>query len=70
MIPYQVENGNISKMSSADLFGQVVIWNLSGKVSLFYLGYLIGMFFIFLFIENKKIDNLFMNNIDQIKLFA
>ncbi|CAF1565882.1 unnamed protein product, partial [Adineta ricciae] len=28
---YQNENMNLSKISSADLFGQVVIWNLSGR---------------------------------------
>ncbi|CAF1630618.1 unnamed protein product, partial [Adineta ricciae] len=31
IVPYQTENMNLSKISSADLFGQVVIWNLSGK---------------------------------------
>jgi len=31
IIPYQSENGNLSKISSADLFGQVVIWNLQGR---------------------------------------
>jgi hypothetical protein len=31
IIPYQNENGNLGKISSADLFGQVVIWNLTGK---------------------------------------
>jgi len=30
-VPYQIENGNLSKISSADLFGQVVIWNLTGR---------------------------------------
>jgi len=31
ILPYQSENGNLSKISSADLFGQVVIWNLHGR---------------------------------------
>ena len=34
IVPYQTENTNLVKISSADLFGQVVIWNLNGKVSL------------------------------------
>ncbi|CAF1210102.1 unnamed protein product [Adineta steineri] len=34
IVPYQTENTNLVKISSADLFGQVVIWNLSGKVNL------------------------------------
>jgi hypothetical protein len=34
IIPYQNENGNLGKISSTDLFGQVVIWSLAGKVSL------------------------------------
>ena len=33
MIPYQKENNNLGKISSADLFGQVVIWNLNEKVT-------------------------------------
>jgi hypothetical protein len=64
IIPYQIENGNLSKISSADLFGQIVIWNLTGKVSLFII--LFNIFYLILFIENKKMKN----NIDQIKLFA
>ena len=28
-MPYQRENGNLVKISSADLFGQIVIWNLN-----------------------------------------
>ncbi|CAF4183015.1 unnamed protein product, partial [Rotaria sordida] len=31
MLPYQTDHTNIVKISSADLFGQVVIWNLSGR---------------------------------------
>jgi len=27
-VPYQKENGNLIKISSADLFGQIVIWNV------------------------------------------
>ncbi|CAF1315617.1 unnamed protein product, partial [Rotaria sordida] len=34
MLPYQTDHTNIVKISSADLFGQVVIWNLSGRVNL------------------------------------
>lgn len=31
IVPYQKENGNLVKMSSADLFGQIVIWNLNDQ---------------------------------------
>jgi hypothetical protein len=31
IIPYQNENGNLGKISSTDLFGQVVIWSLAGR---------------------------------------
>jgi hypothetical protein len=29
IIPYQKENNNLVKISSADLFGQIVIWNVN-----------------------------------------
>jgi hypothetical protein len=31
IVPYQKENNNLLKISSADLFGQIVIWNLNDK---------------------------------------
>ncbi|CAF3006066.1 unnamed protein product [Rotaria socialis] len=31
LLPYQTEPNCLSKISSADLFGQVVIWNLNGR---------------------------------------
>jgi hypothetical protein len=34
IVPYQKENGNLIKISSADLFGQIVIWNLNDKVNI------------------------------------
>ncbi|CAF4152844.1 unnamed protein product, partial [Rotaria sp. Silwood1] len=30
-LPYQSDHSNLVKISSADLFGQVVIWNLAGR---------------------------------------
>ncbi|CAF1203362.1 unnamed protein product [Rotaria sp. Silwood1] len=32
IVPYQSDHSNLVKISSADLFGQVVIWNLAGRV--------------------------------------
>ena len=32
MIPYQKENENLIKISSADLFGQIVIWNVTDGI--------------------------------------
>ncbi len=29
IVPYQKENDNLIKISSADLFGQIVIWNMN-----------------------------------------
>ncbi|CAM4771744.1 unnamed protein product [Rotaria magnacalcarata] len=31
IVPYQKESGNLVKISSADLFGQIVIWNLNDE---------------------------------------
>ncbi|CAF5029503.1 unnamed protein product, partial [Rotaria sp. Silwood1] len=31
IVPYQSDHSNLVKISSADLFGQVVIWNLAGR---------------------------------------
>lgn len=63
MLPYQADRTSLAKISSTDLFGQVVIWNLSGKVSLTYslIEYRHEFYLIF-FVENKKMNDLQLTN--------